>query len=72
MNSPDSHFDYVITVCDNAHETCPAFPASTVTIHQSFRDPGAFHGSEEDCVALFRKVRDEIRAYLRSFPAPRL
>jgi arsenate reductase (thioredoxin) len=64
------HFDYVLTVCDNAHETCPVFPANTVTIHQSFRDPAAFRGSEEDRLTLFRKVRDEIRTYLRSFPPP--
>jgi arsenate reductase len=53
-------FDYVLTVCDHAREVCPIFPAGTVTIHRSFEDPAAL----ED----FRRVRDQIRAYLRSFP----
>lgn len=62
-------FDYVLTVCDNAKESCPVFPAKTVTIHKSFEDPAALQGSEEDRLSLFRRVRDEIRAYLREFPA---
>jgi len=62
------HFDYVLTVCDNARESCPVFPASTRTIHRSFEDPAAFHGSETERLAIFRKVRDEIREYLRSSP----
>ena len=61
------HFDYVLTVCDNAKETCPIFPSSTVTIHESFKDPAAFHGSEQEQLELFRKVRDEIRQYMRRF-----
>ncbi len=62
-------FDYVLTVCDNAKESCPVFPASTRTIHHSFDDPAALQGSEEERLALFRRVRDEIRTYLRTFPA---
>lgn len=62
------HFDYVLTVCDNARESCPIFPAKTVAIHRSFEDPAAAEGSEEERLALFRRVRDEIREYLRSFP----
>jgi len=61
-------FDYVLTVCDHARETCPVFPAQTRTIHHSFVDPGTFPGSEEERLARFRKIRDEIRAYLRAFP----
>ncbi len=64
------HFDYVLTVCDNAKETCPVFPG-TVTIHESFKDPAAFHGSTEDQLALFRDVRDQVRRYLSTFPGPR-
>jgi len=62
------HFDYVLTVCDNAKETCPIFPAATETIHHSFIDPAAFHGSEAEQRELFGKVRDQIRKYLRTFP----
>jgi arsenate reductase len=61
-------FDYVLTVCDHARESCPVFPATTRTLHHSFDDPAALQGSEEERLALFRRVRDEIRAYLRTFP----
>ena len=61
------HFDYVLTVCDSAKESCPIFPDKTVTFHHGFEDPGAFQGSEEERLALFRRVRDEIRHYLREF-----
>jgi arsenate reductase len=61
------HFDYVLTVCDNARESCPIFPGKTVTIHQSFEDPAASQGSEEQRLAIFRRVRDEMRHYLRNF-----
>ena len=61
-------FDYILTVCDNARETCPIFPAGTVMIHHGFEDPAALQGSEEERLALFRRVRDEILAYLIIFP----
>jgi arsenate reductase len=61
-------FDYVLTVCDHAKESCPIFPTRTVTIHHSFEDPADLNGSEEDRLALFRRVRDEIRKYLKTFP----
>lgn len=61
-------FDYVLTVCDNAREICPIFPARTAMIHHSFDDPAAVEGSEDQRIAAFRRVRDEIRSYLRTFP----
>jgi arsenate reductase len=61
-------FDYVLTVCDNARESCPVFPGRTARIHHSFADPAAFEGSQEQRIAVFRKVRDEIREYLSKFP----
>jgi arsenate reductase len=61
------HFDYVLTVCDNARESCPIFPGKTATIHHNFEDPAAVQGSEEERLAAFRRVRDEIRQYLRDF-----
>ena len=55
--------DYVLTVCDNAQETCPHFPGATKTIHHSFEDPAAVEGDEETVLDAFRKARDEINLY---------
>jgi arsenate reductase len=60
-------FDCVITVCDNAKETCPVHPGHTNRIHHSFEDPAIVQGSEEERLGAFRRVRDEIRSYLRTF-----
>jgi arsenate reductase len=61
-------FDYVLTVCDNAKESCPIFPGNAVTIHRSFEDPAALEADEEQRLALFRRVRDEMSDYLLGFP----
>ena len=58
-------FDYVITVCDDATEACPYFPGGR-QLHWSFDDPAAATGSEADRLAVFRRVRDEIGARIRS------
>lgn len=58
-------FDYVLTVCDNARESCPIFSGGGVRLHRNFEDPAARDGTEEERLALFRRVRDEIRDYLR-------
>jgi arsenate reductase (thioredoxin) len=60
-------FDYVITVCDNANANCPVFPGKTERIHWSFDDPAVAEGDEAARLAVFRRVRDEIRARLREF-----
>jgi arsenate reductase len=60
-------FDYVITVCDSARESCPVFFGTAARLHHSFDDPAALHGSEEERLALFRRVRDELRTYLADF-----
>ena len=62
-------FDYVLTVCDNARESCPLFPGETKRLHKDFEDPAALQGTEEERLALFRRVRDEIGAYLKTFPS---
>jgi arsenate reductase len=62
-------FDYVLTVCDNARESCPIYPGHANRLHHSFDDPAAVEGDEEERLAAFRRVRDEIRAYLRGFPS---
>lgn len=58
-------FDYVITVCDNAKESCPFFPGGSTRLHHSFEDPAAAPGGQE--VETFRKVRDQMLAWLREF-----
>jgi arsenate reductase len=62
------NFDYVLTVCDNAKESCPVFFGKAVRLHYSFNDPAAGEGTDEKRLSAFRKVRDELRAYLKRFP----
>jgi len=67
----DIVFDYVITVCGHAHETCPFFPAKAKIIHIGFDDPpqcaeGAI--TEEEVLGFYRRVRDEIRAFVETLP----
>lgn len=61
-------FDYVLTVCNNAKESCPIYPGHANRIHHSFEDPAAVQGSEEERLSTYRKVRDQIRDYFRSSP----
>jgi arsenate reductase len=59
------HFDYVITVCDNAAETCPVFPGDPNRIHWSFPDPAAVEGSAEDRQRAFDRIATDIAGRLR-------
>lgn len=61
--------DLVITVCDNAKESCPVFPGRTLRLHWPFEDPAHVKGTEEERKAAFRKVRDQIRQRIRAFLA---
>ncbi len=61
-------FDYVVTVCDRAAESCPLFPGQAKVLHHGFEDPAHGEGSDEEVLALFRRVRDEIRRYVESLP----
>ena len=61
-------FDVVLTVCDHAKETCPVFPGKATRLHRSFDDPAAVVGSGAERLAAFRRVRDELREYLATFP----
>lgn len=63
----EQKFDYVITVCDNAKESCPVFPATAERIHWSFDDPAEAVGSEQEKLSVFRRVRDEIKRKLEIF-----
>lgn len=62
--------DYVITVCDNANESCPLFPGKTKVIHHGFDDPPRLAEGLPEAAALeiYRRVRDEIRAYIETLP----
>ena len=65
-------FDYVVTVCSHAHETCPVFPGNAAVVHQGFDDPPKLAANEpdpEEALNHYRRVRDEIKAYVQSLPA---
>lgn len=67
----DVVFDYVVTVCDNAHESCPLFPGKTKVLHVGFDDPAKSAKSaesEEKALAHYRRVRDEIRMFVEQLP----
>lgn len=65
-------FDYIITVCDHARETCPVFHGRAERIHRSFEDPPQPGAADpETTLAVFRRVRDEIRDWLRADFIPR-
>jgi len=59
-------FDYVVTVCDHAKETCPFFPGAKKYLHQGFVDPSTFTGTEEEQLSKFRRVRGEIKSWIES------
>jgi arsenate reductase len=60
-------FDFIITVCDSAKERCPIFPSYSTQIHQSFKDPAAATGTEEEILDSFRAVRNEIKTFAIDF-----
>jgi arsenate reductase len=62
-------FEYVITVCDQAAETCPIFPGRAQRIHWSFPDPAAVEGSDEQRLSAFRQTREAIEERLNSWLA---
>ena len=71
----DTHLDYVVTVCGHAHETCPILPGETRVIHAGFDDPPALAkelaargAGEEEQMDCYRRVRDEIRAFIETLP----
>ncbi len=67
----DIPFDYVVTVCGHAHETCPMFPGPATVVHVGFDDPPALAANaatEEEALTHYRRIRDEIRAFVESLP----
>ena len=68
---PTKDFDYVVTVCDHAHESCPLFPGNTKVVHVGFDDPPRLAKgakTEQEALAHYRRVRDEIRAFIQTLP----
>jgi arsenate reductase len=68
----DVAFDYVVTVCDNAHESCPLFPGKTQVVHVGFDDPPRLARAaktDEEKLDCYRRVRDEIRKFVKTLPA---
>lgn len=67
----DLEFDYVVTLCDDAQQACPFFPAKTRVLHNGFEDPPVLAASaknEEEAMAHYRRIRDEIKAYVETLP----
>jgi arsenate reductase len=65
-------FDYVVTVCDSANEACPVLPAKVKRLHVGFDDPprlARLVSTETDKLEIYRRVRDEIRAFVEGMPA---
>lgn len=68
---PVTDFDFVVTVCGHANETCPCFPGGAIRIHVGFDDPPALAEgarTEEEALGYYRRVRDQIRAYVETLP----
>ena len=68
---PTKDFDYVVTVCDHAHESCPLFLGKTKVVHVGFDDPPRLAKdtqTEEEALAHYRRVRDEIKAFVETMP----
>lgn len=67
----DVPLDYVVTVCDHAHESCPIFPGKAKVVHAGFDDPPKLAAGESDpekAMSHYRRVRDEIRAFIETLP----
>lgn len=68
---PTQDFDYVVTVCDHAHESCPLFPGKTQVVHAGFDDPPRLAreaSTEAEALSHYRRVRDEIKAFVETLP----
>ncbi|MGD9713822.1 MAG: arsenate reductase ArsC [Thermomicrobiales bacterium] len=63
----DQSFDLVVTVCDNAKESCPVFPGAKETLHWPFDDPADATGTDDEKMVVFRRVRDEIKDTIQTY-----
>jgi arsenate reductase len=64
---PIKEFDYIITLCSSAAQNCPVFCGKGIKMHHGFDDPAAATGSDQEVLASFRKVRDEIKDFILTF-----
>jgi arsenate reductase len=60
-------WDYVVTVCDSANEACPLFPGAVARLHWGFDDPSGAQGSDDERLAMFRRVRDKVRTRIATW-----
>lgn len=60
----ETEFDYVVTICDHARESCPFFPRARTHLHRSFDDPSQFTGTDDEALSKFRRIRDQIRSWI--------
>lgn len=63
----NEEFDYVVTVCDNAKEGCPYFPGGKEQLHKGFEDPSSFSGTDEEKLAKFREIRNNIKDWILDY-----
>ncbi len=71
LDEVDAELDVVVTVCSNADQTCPVFPGNTKVVHVGFDDPPALSAdakTDEEAMPHYRRVRDEIRAFIETLP----
>ncbi|MBS7787723.1 arsenate reductase ArsC [Flavobacterium sp. CYK-55] len=61
------NFDWIITVCDHARESCPIIPSKAIKLHHNFADPAKATGTEDEILNQFRTVRNQIKEYCRNF-----
>ena len=64
----ETNFDYVVTMCDNARQNCPAWPSKSRLVHRHFEDPSFMTGTEEQIMAAFRKVCGQIKDFVGKMP----
>ena len=64
----DVDFDYVVTLCDRAARNCPVFNGQAKAVHRSFEDPYFASGSDEEIMAVFRQVREDIKTFIETMP----
>lgn len=69
LDLPNIEFDYVLTLCDEAQQACPFFPARTALVHRGFDDPPRLaEGAKDEAMGHYRRVRDEIKTYVQTLP----
>ena len=64
----DIDFDYVITLCDKASQSCPVFPGKTTVLHVGFQDPAQATGAEQEILSVFCRLRDQIKTFIEYLP----